>query len=598
VAGRIRGPFELGVQRAALAQAGEPVFSSTLANWRRGKRGPQAQESLRVLGQIERRYNLPAGYFRSKLQRRAKAISRAPIPGMTRSEMRRLSWHLPADFSDRSTREQQEILAWVREVIITGSTEYRRYQAAALKHRYGLKFWIDGACVKSRRDLRSHEAREGVDHRAAPKRLNDEMRALVGFKTSTLTAPGYQRSGVWGGETADQRVEHLGLLLGALAASPSGPIGGQGVRLSDLSLGLLVFPSVWDWYVQWRERRRGFYTAWEVDLMSLGVALTRAETGWLRQTPGLAMALEPIPGLVSEADIAAAREDWAATCERGHRHGLARIKEIERVAKVHRDPFEAILPILEADEPLAEYRKIADEIVRRMPDKRRYPKAAAESVRSFLMIRIALHTGLRQRNLRELLLCPRGSTPRTDRALADQRRGELRWNTREQGWEVYIPAAAFKNATSSFFSGRPFRLLLPDLAGLYEHLECYLDEHRVALLGRFADPGTLFVKSVKNGSRSAAYDSKTFYEAWRLAIQRYGIFNPYTGLGAIKDLLPHGPHNVRDVLATHILKQTGSYEQASYAIQDTLEVVAKHYGRFLPQDKASLAAQVLNKVWV
>ncbi len=83
-----------------------------------------------------------------------------------------------------------------------------------------------------------------------------------------------------------------------------------------------------------------------------------------------------------------------------------------------------------------------------------------------------------------------------------------------------------------------------------------------------------------------------------MGIQRYGIFNRYTGLGAVKDLLPHGPHNVRDVLATHILKQTGSYEQASYAIQDTPEVVAKHYGRFLPQDKASLAAQVLNKVWM
>ena len=58
-----------------------------------------------------------------------------------------------------------------------------------------------------------------------------------------------------------------------------------------------------------------------------------------------------------------------------------------------------------------------------------------------------------------------------------------------------------------------------------------------------------------------------------------------------------GPHNVRDVLATHILKVTGSYEQASYAIQDTPEMVASHYGRFLPQDKAALAAQILNRVW-
>ena len=94
------------------------------------------------------------------------------------------------------------------------------------------------------------------------------------------------------------------------------------------------------------------------------------------------------------------------------------------------------------------------------------------------------------------------------------------------------------------------------------------------------------------------YDQTTFYEAWRLAIQRYGIFNPYTGKGAIQGLLPHGPHNVRDVLATHILKQTGSYEQASYAIQDTPEMVAHHDGRFLPHDKASLAAKILNKAWV
>ncbi|MNI85263.1 hypothetical protein D3C73_1422390 [compost metagenome] len=54
---------------------------------------------------------------------------------------------------------------------------------------------------------------------------------------------------------------------------------------------------------------------------------------------------------------------------------------------------------------------------------------------------------------------------------------------------------------------------------------------------------------------------------------------------------------MRDVLATHVLKLTGSYEQASYAIQDTPATVADHYGRFLPQDKAALAAQVLNRVW-
>lgn len=123
---------------------------------------------------------------------------------------------------------------------------------------------------------------------------------------------------------------------------------------------------------------------------------------------------------------------------------------------------------------------------------------------------------------------------------------------------------------------------------------------RLGLDGRVrsaADPGTLFVKTIKTTSTDAAYNTTSFYEAWRLTIQRYGIYNPYTGRGAIKGLLPHGPHNVRNVLATHILKQTSSYEQASYAIQDTADMVAKHYGRFLPQDKAALAARILNQVW-
>lgn len=163
----------------------------------------------------------------------------------------------------------------------------------------------------------------------------------------------------------------------------------------------------------------------------------------------------------------------------------------------------------------------------------------------------------------------------------------LRWSDREQGWEVLIPAVAFKNSTSSFFGSKPFRLVRPDLAGLYNMIDAYLDRHRARLIGDATDPGTFFVKSVKRTSVDASYNQNTFYEAWRLTIQRYGIYNPYTGRGVIRGLLPHGPHNVRDVLATHILKQTGSYEQASYAIQDTPDMVAKHYGRFLSLPKSS-----------
>ncbi len=58
-----------------------------------------------------------------------------------------------------------------------------------------------------------------------------------------------------------------------------------------------------------------------------------------------------------------------------------------------------------------------ENILARMPDQRRFPRAAAESIRSFLMLRLDLHLGLRQENLRQLLVCPRGHLPTSERRL-------------------------------------------------------------------------------------------------------------------------------------------------------------------------------------
>ncbi len=597
----------------AVVKPDETLDRKTLITWVHGTRAPRSLESFKILGRIERRYRLPEGYFKAKLPDPSRSAHGHKPAGITPSERRRIAWHLPDDFDRRSASEQEEILEWVRRVIVAGSTDYRRYQSAAMKHRYAVRFpdILTNMATRASSIRQFGDVQHDLDFEfpddmetepatttvVAPPRLRGEMADLLRFKTSTLTAFGYQRSGVWGEKTAAQKVEHLGLLFGALVASSRSAVRGLGVPLQSLTFGLLVFPSVWDWYLQWRERRRGFFTAWEVDMLRLAMALTRVETGWIRQTDELVESLRPIGRLVTAQDIDIARQDWDAACDRCHKHCGVRAKEVQRVARVHRDPFEAILPILETDSPVGEYKKIADEILYRMPDERRYPRAAAESVRSFLMIRLGLHLGTRQKNLRQLLFCQKGRLPLSERQLAELKRGELRWSERENGWEVLIPAAAFKNAHSSYFGDKPFRLILPDIGELYRYLDAYVDRHRACLLNGGADPGTFFVKTMKATSKTAEYDQNTFYEAWRLIIQRYGIYNPYTQRGAIAGLLPHGPHNVRDVLATHILKKTGSYEQASYAIQDTPETVANHYARFLPQDKAALAAQILNKVW-
>ena len=533
------GDTALGLHKAIIGK-GETTDVRTLNSWRQGRTSPRSIESLALLDRIERRYDLAPGYFTALLPDPSRSSTGYQISGIGAAERRRLAWHLPDDFNTRSVVEQEEILDWVRNVVISGNTDYRRYQAAAAKTPFGLRF---PGLSTSERDRACRTRDPDVETQRpqllAPADLQAEMKRLVAFKTSTLTALGYQRSGVWGAETASQKIEHLSLMFGALHAHPTGPVRGVGVDGDHLTFALLLFPRVWDWYLQWRSDRRGFYTSWEVEMLNVGVALTRKDTGWLRQSPDLVERLQPIPGLVSQEEIDAARNDWADACERIYVFGLSRAKEVQRISRVHRDPFEPILPILEAESPLGEYRKITDEILRLMPDPRRFPRAAAENVRAYLLIRLGLHLGLRQKNLRQLLVCPRGMRPRTERNLEDLKRGELRWSDKDQGWEVLVPAVAFKNAHSSFFGNKPYRLVLPDLGGLYDLIESWIEQHRPVLLSSASDPQTFFVKTVKTSSVDAAYNQTTFYEAWRLTIQRYGIFNPYTGRGAIKgDVTP------------------------------------------------------------
>jgi len=57
-------------------------------------------------------------------------------------------------------------------------------------------------------------------------------------------------------------------------------------------------------------------------------------------------------------------------------------------------------------------------------------------------------------------------------------------------------------------------------------------------------------------------------------------------------LLPFGPHSIRHVVATDIVKQTGSFETAANVLLDSVEMVTKHYARFAPRDRYSFGWRV------
>jgi hypothetical protein len=366
--------------------------------------------------------------------------------------------------------------------------------------------------------------------------------------------------------------------------------------LKNLTLGLLIFPALWDWFLHWNLGRRGFFTNSEQLALHTAKALTRNSTGWLRQHPELADKLKPIDGLITANGIRRARSDWASACDSAFDHARGRLAELSFMVAMHRDTYTSIMPVLTSPNPLRAYKKIGDESLRHMPDEIKWPMAASAAVRNYLVFRFALHLGVRSRNLRELLLCAPGQTPRNTYRLEQLQRGELRWMPGDRTWQVIIPAVAFKNGRSSFFRGRPFEMTLPDLQGLYGWIRRYIEIDRPRLLDGAPDPETLFVRAHRDRIHPE-YDQNSFHQLWRVFIQRFGIYNPYTRRGAIKGLRAHGPHAVRDILATHLLKKTGSYDLASFAIQDTVQQVMRRYGRFLPHEKIERAARELNKVW-
>ena len=149
----------IGHLHKALSYIGAKIERSTFVQWAAGKKAQTSLKSIAILAMIERRYRLPAGYFKAKLTNNMRAASgHTRLSGVTRSERRRLAWHLPDDFDDRSARERQEILQWVRSVIISGTTDYRRYQAEAAKHRFAIRF----PSLTHRRRLRDFDpANEG-----------------------------------------------------------------------------------------------------------------------------------------------------------------------------------------------------------------------------------------------------------------------------------------------------------------------------------------------------------------------------------------------------------------------------------------------------
>lgn len=122
----------------AVVRLTETFDSKTLLSWIQGERVPRSVASFDILRRIETRYRLSEGYFKAKLPHQARSLYGHDLGDISPAERRRISLHLPDDFSSLPLTKREEILDWVRRVIVSGSTEYRRYQAARSKEQGAL----------------------------------------------------------------------------------------------------------------------------------------------------------------------------------------------------------------------------------------------------------------------------------------------------------------------------------------------------------------------------------------------------------------------------------------------------------------------------
>lgn len=188
----------------AIVRAGESFDSKTLLSWTKGTKVPRSIESFEILSRIERRYRLPGGYFNARLPHQSHSVTGLNVGSdIGPAERRRLVWHLPDNFNDLPFSKREEILEWVRRVIVAGSTDYRRFQAAATKQRYAIRFpgisyggplstrpsqgTLEWSGDENDGAIEDPELLSGVVD--APPRLAMEMAGLARFKMAMLTAP-------------------------------------------------------------------------------------------------------------------------------------------------------------------------------------------------------------------------------------------------------------------------------------------------------------------------------------------------------------------------------------------------------------------------
>lgn len=490
------------------------------------------------------------------------------------SVWQRIRKHLPEGFSTYTPETQIKIAQDIHARILTQGSETQERISKLCEQPYKYRLAVGG---------------RGNTRPEMPTRLRQQCVDLYAFQTSELIRGTLERKQQLKLPSARKVQDELAGMFGALweCALPD----------EAMTLGIFaVKPTLIDIYVDFMVQRRGRLTEMPVTVLIAIHTLFAKRYGYVRQVgPSTIQDLTEHPPFFTDADIQYARSNWHEACDAACAYIARQITQIrQKLAQIGtkgRDPFAPVLPILDADLPLNEYAKIIAEGRRRIVAHDVDFGEFTSQARDILLLHLVGLTGFRVKNWSDLYICLPGTTRRSETFLRSQEAGEMYFEN--DRWQIWMPVNAFKNAESEVFRHADHHHeTLPNSRSLIEDIERYLAV-RSDIIGGRPDPGRLFVPTARKENSASEFVPYTLAMSFRRAIERWAIYNPYTGVGALKGVTPFGPHAVRDIIATHILKTTnGDVRAAAQALLDTEQMIRKTYGRYLPKDAVKNARRM------
>ena len=415
-----------------------------------------------------------------------------------------------------------------------------------------------------------------------PDQLKEEFRSLKEYKSAPRGLRSRNTGTKWAEGTHPIVQQYLETFYGFLCLPlehPDPELRGLGLSPENLTLAWLAVQDAVESYLEFRLLRSGAHNGVTESFVRTFTAQLRPGTGWLWLHPEL---LERLPE--KHRDKVEAAGGWQANCENmlnELKDWLASLRNHGEIRQT-RDSIKAISPILDHPSPLSLIGKALklnrqDLEARAKPNQLMSPRLAA-AWRDHVLVSFLARFPLRSKHWGLLTYKEDGT-------------GYLQ-NHHRDGWRFVIPYEDFKNVrnTKIFTLHSVERTLilkfskLKTLQKLIPLLEFYLEHVRPVLAKRsdFLFPS----------GRGKAINPDLIYRQVSSWTREYLSQHSPRKFG-IQDIFPFGPHAFREIVATHIIKTTGSISLAANILLDSEEMVRQRYARFLPEDRVGLAMEHL-----